>query len=305
MSIFAPFRKQLIYTALSAVLVTAAGGLSASPDDHKGSKDLDHIVAEFLPTGHQITPLAIPGSNQQLLNPGLEDYPDFVAGGALNSELSPDGKTLAIVVAGHNNVYRPDGERYTRTQYIFLYDVAGENKKMPLLTRVIQQENTYVGLVWAPDGNTFYAAGGRDDNVYVYDKEGNLLNTIALNHVDVDENLQGVGLNVLPNAGGLAISDDGETLVVANNYNDSISVIDTATGTVRYEHDLRPFFANNEGIDGVPGGTFPFAVLVKDDSTAYVSANRDREVVVIDISSPEAGNLIARIKLNGNPRNRS
>ena len=52
-----------------------------------------------------------------------------------------------------------------------------------------------------------------------------------------------------PNASGLGISADGQTLVVANNYNDSISVIDTATRTVRYEHDLRPFFANNEGTD--------------------------------------------------------
>jgi YVTN family beta-propeller protein len=263
--------------------------------------DVDYIAAEFLPTGHSITPLAVPGSNQQLLNPGLEDYPDFIAGGALNAELSPDGKTLTIVVAGHNNVYTPSGDRYTRTQYIFLYDVAGKNKQQPLQKRVIQQANTYTGLVWAPDGNRFYATGGRDDNVYVYSKDGDLLSTIALNHVDTAGDLQGVGINVLPNAGGLAISDDGKTLVVANNYNDSISVIDTATETVRYDHDLRPFFKNNEGTDGVPGGTLPFAVVIKGNDTAYVSANRDREVVVIDISSPEAGSLITRIKLNGNP----
>jgi DNA-binding beta-propeller fold protein YncE len=301
MSIFAPFRKQLIYATLSAVLVTAAGGLAASPPEHKGFDDLDFIVSETLPTGHIITPLAIPGSNQQLLNPGLEDYPDFVAGGAVRSELSPDGKTLAILVAGQNNVYEPDGDLFTRTQYIFLYDVTGENKKQPLLTRVIQQPNTHVGMVWSPDGNTLYATGGRDDAVYVYSKDGDLLNAIALDHEDIAGDLQGVGLNVLPNAGGLAVSDDGKTLVVVNNYNDSISVIDTASGSVRYEHDLRPFFANNEGTDGVPGGTFPFAVTIKGNHTAYVSANRDREVVVIDISGPDAGSLITRIKLNGNP----
>ncbi|MCB0075275.1 MAG: YncE family protein, partial [Caldilineaceae bacterium] len=108
-------------------------------------------------------------------------------------------------------------------------------------------------------------------------------------------------MSVLPNAGGLAISADGKTLVVANNYNDSISVIDTVTATVRYEHDLRPFFANNEGTNGVAGGTFPFAVAIKGNGTAYVSANRDREIVVVDISSAEAGKLIKRVKLNGNP----
>jgi hypothetical protein len=55
-----------------------------------------------------------------------------------------------------------------------------------------------------------------------------------------------VGIGVSPNASGLGLSADGATLVVANNYNDSISVIDTATGAVRYEHDLRPYFCNNE-----------------------------------------------------------
>ena len=44
-----------------------------------------------------------------------------------------------------------------------------------------------------------------------------------------------------PMPAGMDVSADGHTLVVANNYNDSISVIDTATRTVRYEHDLRPY----------------------------------------------------------------
>jgi YVTN family beta-propeller protein len=77
-------------------------------------------------------------------------------------------------------------------------------------------------------------------------------------------------------------------------------VIDTATRTVRYEHDLRPFFTGNEGTPGGVGGTFPFAVVVKGHGTAYVSSDRDREVVVVDVSSPVAGHLITRIKLDGN-----
>jgi YVTN family beta-propeller protein len=96
------------------------------------------------------------------------------------------------------------------------------------------------------------------------------------------------------------ISADGATLVVANNYNDSISVIDTATRLVRYEHDLRPYFANNEGRNGGVGGTFPFAVVVKGNGTAYVSSDRDREVVVVDVTSHTEGRLIKRIKLEGN-----
>src|SRR5262249_4775599 len=83
-----------------------------------------------------------------------------------------------------------------------------------------------------------------------------------------------------------------------NNYNDSISVIDTASRSVRYEHNLRPYA--NEGTSGAPGGTFPFAVVVKGNGTAYVSSDRDREVVVVDVSNPTAGQLLARIKLDGN-----
>jgi YVTN family beta-propeller protein len=111
---------------------------------------------------------------------------------------------------------------------------------------------------------------------------------------------KGIGLSVQPNASGMDISADGRTLVVANNYNDSISVIDTATATVRYEHDLRPYSASNEGTSGGVGGTFPFAVVVKGNATAYVASDRNREVDVIDISSKALGRLVKRIKLDGN-----
>jgi YVTN family beta-propeller protein len=97
---------------------------------------------------------------------------------------------------------------------------------------------------------------------------------------------------------GLAISADGKTLVAANNYNDSISVIDTATATVRYEYDLRPY-ATSGAANGTRGGTFPYAVVLK-GSTAYVGSDRDREVVAVNVASP-TGSLVARIQLDGNP----
>jgi len=257
-----------------------------------------------LPTGQYITPQAPTGAVQQFLNPGLPAYPDFVAGEAVRSQLSPDGSTLAIICAGQNTLYSTTGvlDTANSTQYIFLYNVAGANKTRPLLTQVIKQANAHVGLVWAPDGNTLYAAGGNDDAVYVYARSGSTFTAaapIALGHGTLHAST-GVGLAVQPNASGLGLSADGKTLVVANNYNDSISVIDTASRKVRYEHDLRPYFANNEGASGVAGGTFPFAVMVKGNGTAYVSSDRDREVVVVDVSSPAAGRLVKRIKLDGN-----
>jgi len=262
-----------------------------------------------LPTGQFITPTFVSGAVQQYLNPNLAAYPNFVAGEAVRSQLSPDGTTLAIICAGQNSLNNAAGttDSANSTQYIFLYNVADANKAVPVLTQVIQQINAHVGLVFSPDSSTLYATGGSDDAVYVYTKTNGSFAAaapIALGHFPTDATgsarNKGIGLGVQPNASGLGLSADGKTLVVANNYNDSISVIDTATGTVRYEHDLRPFFANNEGTSGGVGGTYPFAVVVKGNSTAYVSSDRDREVVVVDISSPTAGHLLKRIKLDGN-----
>src|SRR5262249_58314419 len=61
-----------------------------------------------------------------------------------------------------------------------------------------------------------------------------------------------------------------------------------------------PYFAGNEGRNGGVGGTFPYAVVVKGNDTAYVSSDRDREVVVIDVASRTEGHLVKRIKLDGN-----
>src|SRR5258708_25154904 len=111
---------------------------------------------------------------QQYLNPGLAAYPDFVAGEAVRSQLSPDGTTLAVLTAGQNSLYKADGtvDVANSTQFIFLYNVTGANKANPALTQVIKQVNAHVGLVFSPDGNTLYAAGGTDDAVYVYTRTG-------------------------------------------------------------------------------------------------------------------------------------
>ena len=92
----------------------------------------------------------------------------------MRSQLSPDGTTLAIITAGQNSLYKPDGtvDVANSTQYIFLYNVDGANKAQPALMQVIKQVNAHVGLVFSPDGNTLYAAGGNDDAVYVYTKSG-------------------------------------------------------------------------------------------------------------------------------------
>jgi YVTN family beta-propeller protein len=259
------------------------------------------------PPGQSITPTALPQAVQQLLNPGLINYPNFVAGEAVKEAVSPDGKTLAILTAGMNSLFDSNGNVDTAasTQFLFFYDISGANKTQPALRQVLQQPNAHVGLVWSPNGQTLYAAGGCDDAVYTYSKNGSsfaLSGKISLGHapngcVSNAANRTGLGLSVEPNVAGIAISADGKTLVAANNYNDSISVIDAASGTVKYEYDLRPYASGASS--GTKGGTFPYAVVLK-GSTAYVGSDRDREVIAVNVATP-GGSLVSRVQLDGNP----
>ena len=186
-------------------------------------RDSDDDIARVA-TGQYVSPIAPPDSVQLSLNPGLALYPNFIAGEAVRSRLSPDGTTLSVLTAGQNSLYRTNGtvDTAASTQFLFLYDVTGAHKATPALKQVIQQRNSHVGLVWAPDGETLYAAGGSDDLVYVYTKSGSQFVAappINLGHVPAgapNRNF-GVGLGVQPNASGLDISADGHTLVIANN----------------------------------------------------------------------------------------
>ena len=71
-------------------------------------------------------------------------------------------------------------------------------------------------------------------------------------------------VGVDPCAAGLALSNDGKTLVVANYYNDSITVFTGGLGnwSKGIELDLRPG-KSNAWQSGVPGGEDPFWVVVK------------------------------------------
>src|SRR6201993_4663207 len=296
---FDELRKMSVLTL--TILVFA--GLANAQPDHDGDQKSP------TPTGLYITPTALANAIQQPLSPGLTNYPNFVAGEAVKEVVSPDGKTLAILTAGMNSLFDSTGtvDTAASTQFLFLYDISGANKTNPVLKQVIQQLNAHVGLVWAPNSQTLYASGGCDDAVYVYSNNGtsfSLSNKINLGHapsgcVANAANRTGLGLGVEPNVAGLGLSADGKTLVAVNNYNDSISVIDTATGTVRYEYDLRPF-ATSGAPNGTKGGTFPYAVVLN-GSIAYVGADRDREVIAANVASPTAGSFVARIQLDGNP----
>lgn len=255
-----------------------------------------------LPSGQFVTPTFATGATLQFLNPGLANFPTHVVGDAVKTAVSPDGNTLLVLTSGYNRLNVESGANVgrrdisTSNEYIFVFDISGANRASPRQLQVLQVPNAYVGLVWAPDGGTFYAAGGVNDRINVFTRTGGAWGqsaTIPLGHANT-----GIGLRVQPNAAGLGISADGSVLAVANMYNDSISVIDTATRTVRLEYDLRPY-NTTPGAEGVPGGAYPFTVALKGNGTAYVSSIRDREIVVVDLAG--AGRLIRRIPVGGSP----
>src|SRR5262245_61466410 len=106
-----------VLTSATLLILSAGAYLSASAffvernDDREERVDALRVRTNgpiVLATGQSITPTAIRDSVQQPLNPGLADYPDFVAGEAVRSRLSPDGTTLAILTAGQNSLYKPD-----------------------------------------------------------------------------------------------------------------------------------------------------------------------------------------------------
>ena len=277
--------------------------------------------------GQQITPLAPLESRFEPLNPGLPYDPallagqGWLAGQAVTTVVSPDHKTLLVLTSGYNRVfntniqpppavapwYVPDS-----TEYVFIYDIS---TPAPIKKQVLQIPNTYNGMVFDPTGMHFYVAGGPSDNIHTmtltatgtWVEEQPANPKLALGH-----NRAGVGLGVLPCAAGGAISNDGQTLVVANYYNDSITVFNGGYGNWSKvkELDLRPG-KNDVTQAGTPGGEYPFWVVVKGNGstgTAYVSSIRDREIVVVKlrgapgIFDPNGSPVVAaRIHVKGQP----
>jgi YVTN family beta-propeller protein len=269
-------------------------------------------AAENIPNaGQQITPTAAPNTRFEPLNPGFSDFPEYGAGQAVTTIVSPDRKTLLILTSGYNLQNATSGAQQGNTidadstEFVFVYDISHNT---PLKTQVIKVPNTYQGIVFDPNGKTFYVSGGVDDNVHVYDFGGSGWTERAGSPISLGHNNPacaallgcGNGLATQPEAAGLAISGDGSTLVVANYYNDSISILTNSPAgwTKTGELDLRPG-KTNAANQGVPGGEYPLWVVMKGNSTAYVSSLRDREIDVVSVAGTPS--VMTRTKLKGQP----
>jgi YVTN family beta-propeller protein len=280
---------------LAAGMWVGTGAAMAAPSDP---------VA--IPTGQTITPTAAPGALFLELNPGLATLPGFTAGQAVTSAVSPNGRTLLVLTSGYNRNYDANGNTVAAqsNEYVFVFDIS---KGTPVQKQVLTVPNTYVGLAFAPGGDAFYVTGGVDDNVHTFKRSAGVWSEsgapIALNNGPgngIDKGIPALGIApfVGAQAAGVAVSADGKTLVVANYENDSISVIDVASASVK-TLDLRPGRIDPSKA-GVPGGEFPYWVAFKGSSTVYVSSLRDREIVVVTLAAGTP-TVSSRIALKGNP----
>src|SRR5215475_15074182 len=210
----------------------------------------------ILPTGQVITPTAAPGSTIQVLSTGLRADGKADAAEAVNTSLSPDGHTLLVLTSGWNrDNHLTNGSPITyptldpstgaavgattHSEWVFVFGVNTDGTVTKL--QQINIPSTYSGLAWAPDGSRFYVSGGQDDRIYIYKSNGQqyapdtpfillghnsnanapfpkydgaiLKGTKAAEAVTFGGSSLIVGGAVVA---GLALSQDGKTLVAAN-----------------------------------------------------------------------------------------
>ena len=267
--------------ALAALLLGAP--LSAEP------------TKQLLPTGQAITPTAAPGSKFEPLVVRVGPHPSYVADGASAIAVRPDGREMLVLTSGFNRYNGADGEVVPQqsTQYVLRYAISGKGATW---LQTLQVPNSFGGIAWKPDGRGFVVGGGVDDTLHLFARRGSKFEAdgkIALGHT------AGLGADVKPQAAGVAVSLDGRRALVANYYNDSVTLIDLAQRKIAAEQDLRPGKID-PAQSGVPGGEFPFAVAWIDATHAWVSAPRDRQLVALEIGSG-AIRVMKRVATIGEP----
>jgi YVTN family beta-propeller protein len=288
--------KQLVISAMALFASIVATPFARA----QNVISLTQPVMDIPNQGVKITPLAVPGSHFKTLNPGLKDFPDYVAGQAVTSVVSPNQKTLLVLTSGYNQLDDSKGNYVAAdsTEFVFVFDIS---RRVPVQTQVLKVPNTYAGIVFDPSSTTFYVTGGVDDDVHVFDLGAGGWAERAGSPVQLGHNNAGVGLEVPPAAAGIAITADGQQIVVANYYNDSISVLTKGAKNAwskTGELDLRPGKLN-PAKSGTPGGEYPLWVVIKGNDTAYISSVRDREIDVIRLTGTPS--ITARIAVPGQP----
>ncbi len=231
-------------TCLCLALIAAlnASGFAEEPVQERPRATLPGITLEgkvLLPNGWSLRPA---GKQSR-----LGDFPVSIA-------VHPTEPILAVLHAGY-------GEHEVMT-------VNAINGKV--IGRVALAE-TFSGLVWSKDGHKLFAGGGWDDVVHVFDHaEGLLTNPTKLTY---PEHLKGKARR---GVAGLAISNDGKTLWVANVFGHTVA---------RFRLDGRPKL---DGEWPLGDNAFPYAFALDEArNRLYVSLWGASKVALIDTEKAE------------------
>ncbi len=258
------------------------------------ARDADDDDAVTAP-GMTLTPLAMPGARLTGLGTldGTASSPAITNPAALAT--SPDGTVLAVLTSGFNGMALPGGatDYAHSTERLMLFRV-GATGAVKIAEAPLPA--AFGGLAWSPDGTRIAATTGFVDGVALFRWDGKALVAdgapITLGHK------AGLGLRVKPAAAGVVWA--GETRVlVANFFNDSVSLVDTARRVVVGEIDLRPGKID-AGQRGVPGGTYPYRIVMAAPGHAVVSAPRDRELITLGLDGDRM-QVVARARTQGQP----
>src|SRR4051794_33934528 len=277
-------RNMRLLSLATALWMFASAGASAGEP-----------ASSRLPTGQALTPSVVPGSRFSPLVARVGPHPSYVADGAAAIAVSPDQREMLILTSGFNRYKGPDGKvlEPQSTQYVFRYAISGRGARW---LQTLQVPNSFGGIAWKPGGGAFILGGGVDDALYLFARRGTRfapVGKVSLGHK------AGLGADVQPQAAGVAFSPDGQRALVANYYNDSVSLVDLRKRVLVAEQDLRPGKISASAA-GVAGGEFPFAVLWVDTGHAWLSSPRDRQLIELSISGRRI-RVTARVATIGEP----
>lgn len=182
--------------------------------------------------GHDFT-LAPKLPNGRTLEPAGRTFD--VGNMPLSAAVSPNGK-VALLLSG----YREQGLQIVDPD-------AGT------ILQTLSQPSAFLGLAFTPDGNTLYASGAGENVIYEY--------TLSDGHAEVKRKLalssNADQKEISRTPAGIALTEDGRYLLIAENMSDTLAVIDLHSGAVT---------------DRLPAGHFPYAVAIAPKGDIFVSA---------------------------------
>ena len=217
--------------------------------------------------------------------------------------VTPAGAQTALGERPYGSALSPDGSRLLVSN-----DGTGDQSLMVVDTQTGATLQTlhypapkalFIGVSYSPDGKHAYASAGDNNLVrtYAVAADGSLTEGAPLNLATDD----GQGHKLRPFPAGLAVSADGSKLFVADDFDNTLSIVDVASGS-----ETRVSLSDQTCVIGDWGDTsngqnceFPYAVaLSADGTTAYVSDWGQSTVDVVDLA---AAKLIGKVTVGTHP----